>query len=94
MTFTIENTLQSNADTIFKFQNVIKSLQKMIELIRKIAWVLRICSVITISCVIFFNLFKGVDLNDPLIVYSTLMPIMHLLYCLLVGFSTKILQKV
>jgi hyaluronan synthase len=52
--------------------------------VRKLAWVLRICSITAITCVILFNIVKGLDLNDPLIVYSTLMPI-HALIILFVG---------
>lgn len=52
--------------------------------VRKLAWVLRICSIIAITGVILFNVIKGVDLNDPLIVYSTLMPL-HALIILFVG---------
>jgi len=52
--------------------------------VRKLAWVLRICSIIAISTVIVFNVVKGVDLNDPLIIYSTLMPL-HALIILTIG---------
>ena len=52
--------------------------------VSRVSWIVRICSVAAITCVILFNLLKGMELNDPLIVYSTLMPI-HALIILFVG---------
>ena len=43
--------------------------------VRRLAWVLRVVGVGAICCVIIYNLLKGFDLNDSLIVYSTLMTI-------------------
>ena len=52
--------------------------------VRRLGWLLRVVGVGAICCVIIFNLLKGFDLNDSLIVYSTLMPI-HALVILFVG---------
>jgi hyaluronan synthase len=80
--------LQRKPNPEAKVVNIPKCNQKFSKKDRievsKLAWVLRICSIVAITSVILFNLIKGVDLKDPLIAYSTLMPI-HALIILFVG---------
>src|SRR5690606_14605955 len=45
----------------------------------KKGWVLRIITIIGISLIAIYNLYEGLQLQDPLIVYSTLMPLHALL---------------
>ena len=48
--------------------------------ISKKAWVARMAMVIGVTFVMIYNLQRGLELGDPLIVYSTLMPLHALLY--------------
>ena len=47
--------------------------------IPKIGWVLRISTVIGISCMLVYFFIIGLSLQDPLIIFSTLMPIQELI---------------
>jgi hyaluronan synthase len=47
-------------------------------------WLLRISAIIALGFVILYNIQQGLELNDPLIVYSTLMPI-HALFISAIG---------
>src|SRR5574338_795345 len=51
---------------------------------KKKAWIVRITALSIVTYVIFFNLQNGLEMDDPLVVYSTLMPI-HALLIMLVG---------
>lgn len=51
---------------------------------RKKAWIVRLTALTLISQVIFFNLQQGIELGDPLVIYSTLMPI-HALIVMAIG---------
>ena len=80
-------TLEIQNNFLQKIQNE-KTGQKIsergrIETTRR-AWVLRIATLSGISLMITYNLQQGLELNDPLIVYSTLMPL-HALIVLCVG---------
>ena len=48
-------------------------------LVPKRAWVIRILSIVTLSLVTIYNVYQGMLLSDPLVVYSTLMPLHALL---------------
>ncbi|HSB84295.1 MAG TPA: glycosyltransferase, partial [Nitrosarchaeum sp.] len=50
----------------------------------RLAWMLRIVTLTGISLMIIYNLQQGIELNDPLIAYSTLMPL-HALIVLCIG---------
>ena len=51
---------------------------------KKKAWLLRITTIILLNLVISNNLYQGIELEDPLVAYSTLMPI-HALLVLCIG---------
>lgn len=51
---------------------------------KKKAWIVRIAALSIVTYVIFFNLQNGLEMDDPLVVYSTLMPI-HALLIMSVG---------
>ena len=61
--------------------------------IKKRGWLIRISAIIVLTFVIWYNVQQGMELNDPLIVYSTLMPA-HALFILAIGwFLYKIQPK-
>ncbi|MGI0026836.1 MAG: glycosyltransferase family 2 protein [Nitrosopumilaceae archaeon] len=51
---------------------------------KKKGWIVRILAIALIIYVIIFNLQQGIELDDPLVIYSTLMPV-HALMIMLVG---------
>lgn len=48
-------------------------------LVSKRAWVIRIISIIVLTLITIYNVYQGMLLSDPLVVYSTLMPLHALL---------------
>jgi hyaluronan synthase len=52
--------------------------------VKKRGWLIRILTIAVLSLVIWYNIQQGLELNDPLVVYATLMPI-HALFISAIG---------
>src|SRR5574342_241707 len=81
LTLENQNTIQQKIHDERTFQKI--SEKGRIQTSR-LAWMLRIVTLTGISLMIIYNLQQGIELNDPLIAYSTLMPL-HALIVLCIG---------